>query len=59
MAPALVGVKYKSDKRDRFLHHGNWLVKLSLWLLFCVLPFFFPNGIVNVYGELQQGPSIS
>ena len=50
MALALLGVKYKSDKRDQYLHHGNWLVKLGLWLAFCVLPFFFPAGLVNAYG---------
>ncbi len=51
MALALLGVKYKSDKRDQYLHHGNWMVKLALWLAFCVLPFFFPNGLINMYGE--------
>lgn len=51
MALALLGVKYKSDKRDQYLHHGNWMVKLGLWLFFSALPFFFPNGMVNVYGE--------
>lgn len=52
MALATLGVKYKSDKRDKYLHHGNWLVKLGVWLLFSVLPFFFPNGVVSVYGKL-------
>lgn len=54
MAVALLGVKYKSDKRDIYLHHGNWMVKLGLWLLFCILPFFFPNGLVSMYGACQQ-----
>ena len=47
---ALMGVRYRSDKRDLYLHHGNWLLKLGLWLAFCILPFFFPNGLVNAYG---------
>ena len=50
MALVLLGVKYKSDKRDQYLHHGNWMVKLGLWLLFSALPFFFPNGLINMYG---------
>lgn len=54
MAIALLGVRYKSDKRDQYLHHGNWLVKLGLWLAFCVLPFFFPNGLVAAYGWLAR-----
>ena len=53
MALATLGVKYKSDKRDVYLHHGNWLVKLGLWLLFSVLPFFFPNGVISLYGGLS------
>lgn len=51
MSAVLVGVKYKSDKRDQYLHHGGWLVKLGLWLLLCILPFFFPVGLVNAYCE--------
>ena len=49
MSAVLIGVKYKSDKRDQYLHHGGWLVKLALWLAFCILPFFFPVGLVNAY----------
>lgn len=49
MSAVLVGVKYKSDKRDQYLHHGGWLVKLALWMAFCILPFFFPVGLVNAY----------
>lgn len=50
MSLALVGVKYKSDKRDQYLHHGNWLLKLAAWLLFSALPFLFPNNVVEAYG---------
>ena len=51
MSLIMIGVKYKSDKRGQYIHHGNWLVKLGLWLLFNALPFFFPNGMVQAYGE--------
>ena len=50
MALALLGVKYKGDKRDQYLHHGGWLLKLGLWLAFSALPFLFPNSLVNAYG---------
>ena len=50
MALAMVGVKYKSDKRDQYLQHGGWFVKVALWVLFNVLPFFFPVSFVNGYG---------
>jgi hypothetical protein len=50
MSLALVGVKYKSDKRDQILHHGNWLLKLAAWLVFTALPFLFPNNVVDAYG---------
>lgn len=54
MALALLGVQYRSDKRDKYLHHGNWLLKLGLWMAFCILPFFFPNSLVNAYGWLAR-----
>lgn len=50
MALAMVGVKYKSDKRDQYLQHGGWFVKVALWVLFNILPFFFPVSFVNGYG---------
>lgn len=50
MSLAMLGVKFKNDKRDQYIHHGNWMVKLALWLVFCTLPFFFPNELVNAYG---------
>lgn len=51
LALTMVGVKYKSDKRDRYLQHGGWFVKIALWLLFIALPFFFPIGLINAYGR--------
>lgn len=50
MSVALLGVRYKSDKRGSYLHHSNWLLKLGAWVLFNALPFFFPNSLVNAYG---------
>lgn len=50
MALAMVGVKYKSDKRDQYLQHGGWFVKVALWVLFNILPFFFPVSFINAYG---------
>ena len=50
MSLAMIGVKYKSDKRDQYLQHGGWFLKVSLWLLFNILPFFFPVSFVNGYG---------
>lgn len=49
LSAVMIGVRYKSDKRDRHLHHGGWLVKVVLWLFFNVVPFFFPIGLVNAY----------
>ena len=49
LAVVMVGVRYKTDKRDMYLHHGSWLVKAGLWLLFNCLPFLFPNPVVNAY----------
>lgn len=55
MSLALLGVKYKGDKRGQVLQHGNWMIKLVVWVLFMALPFLFPNGMVQVYGEQQGG----
>jgi hypothetical protein len=54
MALAMVGVRYKSDKRDVYLQHGGWFVKIALWLLCGVLPFLFPVGFVNGYGWVAR-----
>ena len=47
----MLGVKYKSDKRDQYLQHGGWFVKLALWVVCNVVPFLLPAGIVNSYGR--------
>jgi hypothetical protein len=49
-------VKYKSDWRDRGLHHGGYPIKVGLWLICNVLPFFFPNPVIGVYGEHGLAP---
>lgn len=54
MSLALLGVKYKGDKRGQVLQQGNWMIKLVVWVLFMVLPFLFPNGLVQAYGERQE-----
>lgn len=54
MSLALLGVKYKGDKRGQVLQQGNWMIKLVVWVLFMALPFLFPNGLVQAYGERQE-----
>lgn len=51
MSLALLGVKYKGDKRGQILQHGSWFIKFAVWILFNALPFLFPNGLVQAYGE--------
>jgi hypothetical protein len=57
MSLALLGVRYKGDKRGQTLHRGNWAVKVLVWVLFSALPFLFPNGVVQAYGEQQPLPA--
>lgn len=54
MSVSLLGVRYKSDKRDQYLHHGGWLLKIALWLGCLVLPFFLPNGVILGYSWLAR-----
>ncbi|GMH44341.1 hypothetical protein BSKO_12275 [Bryopsis sp. KO-2023] len=42
----LVGVKYKSDKRDEYIQHGSWAIKGVVWLVFLIFPFFIPGDFV-------------
>ena len=53
LAATMVGVKYKSDKRDVYLHHGSWAIKAALWLACNLLPFFLPVGLINAYCECR------
>ncbi|MEW5314073.1 MAG: hypothetical protein WDW38_005597 [Sanguina aurantia] len=49
MSLSLIGVKYKSDKRDTYLHHGHWMLKLGAWLVFTALPFLLHNDVIDAY----------
>lgn len=51
LALTMLGVKYKGDKRDQYLQHGGWFVKMALWIVCNALPFFLPASVVNSYGE--------
>ena len=56
----MLGVKFKGDKRDKYLQHGGWIVKAALWLLCNALPFFLPNSLVNSYGNTSlKAPLVS
>jgi hypothetical protein len=55
MSLALLGVKYKGDKRGQVLQQGSWIIKLVAWVAFMALPFFFPVGLVNAYGACVCG----
>ena len=50
LALTMLGVKYKSDKRDQYLQHGGWFVKIALWIICNIVPFLFPAGFINSYG---------
>lgn len=51
LASTMLGVKYKGDKRDQYLQHGGWFVKIALWVICNFVPFLLPAGIINSYGE--------
>lgn len=51
----MLGVRYKSDRRDQYLQHGSWLIKVGLWVLCNTVPFFLPVAVVNSYGA-RSGP---
>ncbi len=46
----MLGVKYKGDKRDQYLQHGGWFVKIALWVICNIIPFLLPSGLVTSYG---------
>ena len=54
MAGVMVGVKHRGDSRDKYIHHGNWLLKLASWLLFAAFPFLLPNGVVEAYALVAR-----
>ncbi|EFN58848.1 hypothetical protein CHLNCDRAFT_48549 [Chlorella variabilis] len=54
LAVVMAGVQHKSDRRDRSLHHGHWLLKAGLWALCNALPFFLPVGVVGAYSWLAR-----
>jgi hypothetical protein len=58
MSLALLGVKYKGEKRGQVLQHGNWVIKLVVWILFNALPFLFPNGMVQAYGACRRAQQL-
>lgn len=47
-------VKYTSDWRDKYVHHGNYLVRACLWVVFNAFPFFLPNSMVNAYAWVAR-----
>eukprot|EP00873_Tetraselmis_striata_P044677 jgi/Tetstr1/464941/TSEL_009675.t1 len=54
LALALLGVKYRSDKRDMYLHHGGWIIKLLLWVAFNAAPFLLPVPVVGAYAWVAR-----
>jgi len=49
----LIGVKYKGESRAK-LHQGGWFLKICLWLLFNIIPFFLPNGVASFYSHAAR-----
>lgn len=47
-------VKYKDDWRDRYIHHGGYIVKILLWFVCNIIPFFFSNGVVAAYASVSK-----
>ena len=56
LSVVMLGVRYKSDNRDKFIQHGSWLLKTGLWVLCNILPFLLPVGLVNSYGKRAGYP---
>jgi len=54
LASTMLGVKYKGDKRDQYLQHGGWFVKIALWVICNFVPFLLPAGIINSYGWVAR-----
>jgi serine incorporator 1/3 len=54
----LMGVRYQNDNRAKFLMSGSPGIKLGMWALFNVMPFFLPNNVVLAYGYLARIGSV-
>ncbi|MCO5590850.1 hypothetical protein L7F22_044825 [Adiantum nelumboides] len=48
-----VGTQKTSDPRDPW-HSGWWPMKVLLWILLMVTPFFIPPAFVQLYGEVAR-----
>ncbi|XP_061347883.1 uncharacterized protein LOC133293347 isoform X1 [Gastrolobium bilobum] len=53
LALIMIGVKDRNDRRDSW-HHGGWTVKVVIWLLLMVVPFFLPDVIILIYGFISK-----
>mmetsp|Transcript_5546 Transcript_5546/g.12447 ORF Transcript_5546/g.12447 Transcript_5546/m.12447 type:complete len:466 (+) Transcript_5546:90-1487(+) len=53
-----VNIKYRSDTRDRLVHHGSWAVKTFVYLLLIVLAFCLPHGFSAPYAWLARLGSV-
>jgi len=49
MAVMTAGVEFRNDPRDKHVQHGGWGLKLLLYILLTVLPFFFPSPLIAGY----------
>jgi hypothetical protein len=45
----LIDVKTRGDRRCA-IHHDHWAIKVGVWVLLTVLPFFLPNDVIKAYG---------
>lgn len=52
-ALTLINVTDEKDVRDGW-HHGGWMLKVILWLLFLVVSFLLPDAFVHAYGHVAQ-----
>jgi hypothetical protein len=52
----LMDVKTRGDRRCA-IHHDHWAVKVGVWVLLTVLPFFLPNDVIMAYGASHSAPS--
>jgi len=44
----LIDVKTRGDRRCA-IHHDHWAIKVGVWVLLTVLPFFLPNDVIKAY----------